>query len=155
MRTKEKVEEFNRNRGPDVQPVILPCPDDDTNCQETYPKLAADLPATPCGLIAKSVFNDTFRLCIEGASCENEQDFVAIDKTNIAWASDIQFRFNNLPNDQVPDEEKSNDCAADNSCWKDVQWLDMTDPDFIVWMRTAGLPNFRKLWGRVDAGLTA
>jgi len=26
---------------------------------------------------------------------------------------------------------------------------------FIVWMRTAGLPNFRKLWGRVDDGLTA
>jgi hypothetical protein len=26
---------------------------------------------------------------------------------------------------------------------------------FIVWMRTAGLPNFRKLWGKIDAGLTA
>jgi len=26
----------------------------------------------------------------------------------------------------------------------------MTDEHFIVWMRTAGLPNFRKLWGRID-----
>jgi hypothetical protein len=26
---------------------------------------------------------------------------------------------------------------------------------FIVWMRTAGLPNFRKLWGKIDAKLDA
>ena len=26
----------------------------------------------------------------------------------------------------------------------------MTDPHFIVWMRTAGLPNFRKLWGQIS-----
>jgi hypothetical protein len=26
---------------------------------------------------------------------------------------------------------------------------------FIVWMRTAGLPNFRKLWGRIDGNITA
>ena len=24
---------------------------------------------------------------------------------------------------------------------------------FIVWMRTAGLPNFRKLWGKIDQDL--
>jgi len=26
----------------------------------------------------------------------------------------------------------------------------MTNEHFIVWMRTAGLPNFRKLWGKID-----
>ena len=29
------------------------------------------------------------------------------------------------------------------------------DEHFIVWMRTAALPNFRKLWGRIDQDLPA
>jgi len=29
----------------------------------------------------------------------------------------------------------------------------MTDEHFIVWMRTSGLPEFRKLWGRIDTSL--
>ena len=28
----------------------------------------------------------------------------------------------------------------------------MTDEHFIVWMRTAGLPNFRKLYGNLGTG---
>ena len=31
----------------------------------------------------------------------------------------------------------------------------MTDEHFIVWMRPAGLPNFRKLWGRIEMKLEA
>ena len=31
----------------------------------------------------------------------------------------------------------------------------MTDEHFIVWMRTAGLPTFRKLWGKIETDLTA
>lgn len=42
-----------------------------------------------------------------------------------------------------------------NGMKKKVQWLDMTDEHFIVWMRTAGLPNFRKLWGKVEGDESA
>ena len=28
-------------------------------------------------------------------------------------------------------------------------WTNTTDEHFMVWMRPAGLPNFRKLWGRL------
>ena len=37
--------------------------------------------------------------------------------------------------------------------WEDIQWLNMTNEHFIVWMRTAGLPKFRKLWGRLESDL--
>ena len=35
----------------------------------------------------------------------------------------------------------------------DKQWINMTNEHFIVWMRPAGLPNFRKLWGRIRTDL--
>jgi hypothetical protein len=40
-----------------------------------------------------------------------------------------------------------------NKTWQDIQWLDMENEHFIVWMRLAGLPNFRKTWGKIDNGL--
>ena len=36
--------------------------------------------------------------------------------------------------------------------YTDIQWKDMTDTDFHIWMRTAGLPDFRKLWGKIAPG---
>ena len=79
--------------------------------------------AIPCGLIAKSFFQDSFKLY------DNKDQLIEIDETDIAWKADkeLKYKNNNL----------------------DKQWIDMTNEHFIVWMRPSGLPNFRKLWGRI------
>lgn len=56
---------------------------------------------------------------------------VAINETGIAW-----------PGDQGSKYKRSVNSAA-------VQWVDPENEHFIVWMRTSGLPNFKKLWGRI------
>ena len=45
-------------------------------------------PAIPCGLIAKSIFNDTFSIFNSGQA-------ITIDQTNIAWPSDKTGRYAN------------------------------------------------------------
>ena len=81
--------------------------------------------AVPCGLIAKSFFNDKFtNWKIDGRQfTPNEND--------IAWKADKELKYKNTNN-------------------LEKQWINMTDEHFIVWMRPAGLPNFRKLWGRIE-----
>ena len=93
--------------------------------------LVPDDPAFPCGLVAKSFFTDTFKL-LDPSGVE-----VKISDDNIAWESDKEYKFKNGPGK-----------------WETKQWWDVTDQHFIVWMRTAGLPNFRKLWGEIKSDLT-
>lgn len=52
-------------------------------------KLEATDPAIPCGLVAKSVFTDTYNLTFGGSK-------IAIDETGIAWESDIEYKFKNI-----------------------------------------------------------
>lgn len=53
-------------------------------------KLDPDLPAIPCGLVAKSFFNDTFELW------GNKKGQIKIEETQIAWSSDVEFKFKNI-----------------------------------------------------------
>ena len=97
--------------------------------------LAENDVAIPCGLIAKSFFNDNFR---DWKIIDSFGDIsnLKVDETNIAWKADKELKYKNVD--------------------KARQWIDMTDEHFIVWMRPAGLPNFRKLWGRItDTDLKA
>jgi len=73
-----------------------------------------------------------------------------LDETDISWASDrATFR-------AVPPATK----AAFASQVKFIdetypQLLDVTNEHFIVWMRPAALPTFRKLYGRIWADIPA
>ena len=90
--------------------------------------LDPEAPANPCGLIAKSAFNDTYKLFFEGKP-------VTINDKGIAWSRDIE-RYKRHPN------------------YESVQWLDVTDEHFMVWMRPTGVPDFRKLWGKIETDLS-
>ena len=75
---------------------------------------------------------------------------LVLDETGIAWASDrSEFR-------AVPSQVK----AAYASQVKFIDEVypalaDVTDEHFIVWMRPAALPTFRKLYGRIRADVPA
>ena len=62
---------------------------------------------------------------------------ITINETGISWPGDQGYKY-----------KRSADSEAN-------QWIDPENEHFIVWMRTAGLPNFRKLWGRIEDGLPA
>lgn len=94
--------------------------------------LDPNAPANPCGLIARSLFNDSYVLTTD----EDGTFVVDINPKNIAWKSDRNGRYRRPKN-----AEK-------------IQWTDVEDERFMVWMRPAGLPDFRKLWGRIEQGLT-
>ena len=80
----------------------------------------------PCGLVAKSFFTDKYQLCdasVEGNNCDTltEANEVKIESDNIAWTSDVNFKFRNLQ--AVPDDA----CKTAPCSWENTQWLYMTD----------------------------
>jgi len=85
-------------------------------------------PANPCGLIAYTVFNDTYVL---GNTTDSN---IFINETGIDWPNDNKYF-----NPKLPDQ----------------MWLNTSSPRVRVWMRVAALPDFRKIWGRIDGNLAA
>ena len=90
----------------------------------TGDELNLDDLAIPCGLIAKSYFNDNF------TNWKLDGKDIFVNEKDIAWRADKELKYKN-----------TDDLSK--------QWINMTDEHFIVWMRPAGLPDFMKLWGRI------
>ena len=82
--------------------------------------------AIPCGLIAKTYFNDKFSFYINNKR-------INVDESNIAFDRDKKIF------------KKEIDLSK--------QWISLKDEHFLVWMRPSGLPNPMKLWGKIETDL--
>ncbi|KAL7289371.1 hypothetical protein TKK_0016574 [Trichogramma kaykai] len=109
------------------------------------------VPIAPCGAIANSLFNDELTIFSHKHNKE-----VPLKKTGIAWPTDKEIKFKNPEGNNLKEAFKDYEKPKN---WKKHVWeLDTDDPDnngfknedLIVWMRTAALPTFRKLYRRVD-----
>ena len=76
--------------------------------------LDPEAPAFPCGLVAKSFFNDTFQIYkSQDYTAENN---ITIDDSNIAWKSDVENKFKNM----------------DVTDWRSKQWMDVTNCKYFL-----------------------
>ncbi|KRZ72940.1 Cell cycle control protein 50B, partial [Trichinella papuae] len=111
-----------------------------------------EIPIAPCGAIANSMFNDTF--LIKHKIVDQSDAVVPLAYDKIAWPSDLSKKFRN------PDSKPLS--AAFDGTSKPPYWRKpvyelsnvssasgFQNESLIVWMRSAALPNFRKLHSRV------
>ncbi|GMS98397.1 hypothetical protein PENTCL1PPCAC_20572 [Pristionchus entomophagus] len=121
---------------------------DQTDGCSPFEKDSAGLPIVPCGAVANSIFNDTFTI-----TRKSDGSPVPLTTDGVLWGVDKDRKFNNPPDNGNPDM-----CSRFQNTAKPPNWPKpvcqipdaLENVDFIVWMRTAGLPNFRKLWRKLD-----
>lgn len=103
----------------------------------------------PCGAIANSLFSDKFTLQKDGVD-------IKVFATGIAWNTDKEVKFRNPTGDDPwKDTVKPRDWRVPvQNLSSDPDNTGYINEDLIVWMRTAALPNFRKLYRRIDHTVT-
>ncbi|KAH7484774.1 hypothetical protein KRP22_005938 [Phytophthora ramorum] len=142
---------------------------------------STDYTLMPCGLIANSLFNDIFwvnKLTTGGKTYYQNDTYEGktlvnlVDQTGIAWKSDVETKFQNIDLADLSDADSTmllwqnpryryiipmyegQEPIANKTAWTTAApAYGVQDEHFIVWMRTAGLPSFRKLYGRIDTDL--
>ncbi|KAF8477291.1 LEM3/CDC50 family protein [Kalaharituber pfeilii] len=105
-----------------------------------------DKPYYPCGLIANSLFNDTFSDPVWITAPGKDNETYAMTEKGIAWKSDKdRYKKSKYRNDDVMPPPNWRKQYPDGYTEKNPI-PDLSDrEDFQVWMRTAGLPTFSKL----------
>ena len=109
-------------------------------------------PYYPCGLIANSLFNDTFHspVLLNTQGNSNAQSTYQMTDNGIAWSSDkdlygtTQYKLDEVV--PPPNWRETMPEYSDNFPFPKLH----EDEAFQVWMRTAGLPTFSKLALRND-----
>lgn len=127
-----------------------------SDCTPLYGVGSVNKPYYPCGLIANSMFNDSFSspVLMNPRNAKNNETWTyhMQNNTNIAWDSDKDLYGNtSYTYEQVlppPNWMKRypNNYTAENPPPNLKEW-----EAFQVWMRTAGLPTFSKLYQRNDS----
>ncbi|KAG8073201.1 hypothetical protein GUJ93_ZPchr0006g41685 [Zizania palustris] len=100
-------------------------------------------PIVPCGLIAWSMFNDTFAISVNKKTIE-------VNKKDIAWKSDKNNKFGR---DIYPSNFQKGSLIGGAKLNESIPLSEQEG--LIVWMRTAALPTFRKLYGRIETDIMA
>nr|XP_043627815.1 ALA-interacting subunit 3-like [Erigeron canadensis] len=98
----------------------------------------------PCGLVAWSMFNDTFSF-----SANNNRQ-LPVQKKGISWKSDRDSKFGK---DVFPKNFQNSKLIGGAHLNESIPLSEQED--LIVWMRTAALPTFRKLYGKIEVDLQA
>ncbi|XP_027354464.1 ALA-interacting subunit 3-like [Abrus precatorius] len=95
----------------------------------------------PCGLIAWSLFNDTY-------SFSRNNNNLTVNKKGISWKSDRDHKFGS---DVFPKNFQNGSVIGGGHLDEKIPLNEQED--LMVWMRTAALPTFRKLYGKIEVDL--
>ncbi|KAF9907291.1 hypothetical protein BX616_000471 [Lobosporangium transversale] len=109
-----------------------------------------DYPIYPCGLIANSIFNDTLGLFLypSDSNTNNNKSYILTD-TGISWSSDQKKYGPPGYTDLSMVRPPPNWAKYKKGYSAQTPPINPSeDEHFQVWMRTAGLPNFRKLYSK-------
>lgn len=130
----------------------------DSKCTPLYGEKrdGVQKPYYPCGLIANSLFNDTFNSPVmlnpPNGKGNETRVYEMQNNTDIAWDSDkaLYASTKYKPSDVIPPpnwaKRYPNQTYTDEHPPPDIENWEA----FQVWMRTAGLPTFSKLYQRND-----
>ncbi|PKA64091.1 ALA-interacting subunit 3 [Apostasia shenzhenica] len=99
-------------------------------------------PIVPCGLIAWSLFNDTYKFN------RGTNEMLNVNKNGISWKSDRKHKFGS---DVYPRNFQTGNLIGGGKLNATKSLSEQED--LIVWMRTAALPTFRKLYGKIEVDL--